>query len=88
MNAMTDLFFHGIVGEQAEKSAMAGRSLANRAGDNLWLCVANGMLGDVKERCGKIPEAEAARKEGASKLKDLPEALKRRLTLKANDGSK
>lgn len=80
MNAMTDMFFHGIIGEQAEKSAQAARTLAKRSGDKTWICVANSMCGEIKERCGKMGEANAAYKEANEGWHDLPDELQRRLT--------
>jgi hypothetical protein len=76
MNNMTTTFFTGIVGDQAEKSARTGRSLAKKSHDRLWIAVADGMYGDIMERCGKPAEAEAARREAESLVMDLPEALK------------
>jgi hypothetical protein len=73
MNVMTSRFFSQlIVGDQAEKSAHAARTLAKQGRNRLWTAVADGMYGDIKERCGKLQEAEAARKEGAMLAVDLP----------------
>lgn len=83
MNAMTDLFFQSIIGEQAEKSAQAARTLAKKSGDKLWLCVADNMFGEIKERCGKVPEARAAYKEANEAMKELPAALKQGLSMGA-----
>lgn len=79
MNVMTATFFTHIVGDQAEKSSKAGRSLAKKGQDRLWTAVADGMYGDIMERCGKAAEAEAARKEARSLMADLPESLKNSL---------
>ncbi|KXT13747.1 hypothetical protein AC579_10083 [Pseudocercospora musae] len=57
MNIMTDAFFHNIVGDQAEKSAKAGRTLALKSQDKLWTAVADGMYAETLERCGRFPEA-------------------------------
>ena len=84
MNVMTDLFFQGIIGEQAEKSAQAARTLAKKGDNKLWLCVADSMYGEIKERCGKMQEAEAARREGMACLKTLPDDLKGKLTVEAH----
>lgn len=86
MNAMTDLFFQSIIGEQAEKSAQAARTLAKRSGDKLWLCVADNMYGQIKERCGKNTEAAAAYKEAIEALKEAPEGVRQRLKVEAHDG--
>lgn len=76
---MTDLFFQSIVGEQAEQSARAARTLAKKGGDKLWLCVADNMFGEIKERCGKNAEAAAAYKEAVEVLEGVPEAVRGRL---------
>lgn len=75
MNLMTAMFFTDIVGEQAEKSAKAGRLLAKRCKDDLWICVADGMLADTLEKHGKMQEAQVVRQE-MMELKDkLPHNL-------------
>ena len=80
MNVMTDLFFRTtIVGDQAEKSSQAGRTLAKKGRDRVWTCVADGMYGDIMERCGKAKEAAAARKEAAEFYPTLPESLRNQL---------
>lgn len=82
MNAMTDLFFStSVVGDQAEKSGQTARTLAKRGGDNLWLCVADTMYGEILERCGKDALANGVRQEARSSLMALPEAVKQSLTL-------
>ena len=52
------------MGEQAEKSARAGLTLAKKGGDRLWWSVADGVLGDTLELQGKGAEAEGVRREG------------------------
>ena len=80
MNLMTENFFHHtIVGDQAEKAALAGRQLATKSRNKLWTIVADDMYGDIMERCGKTAEAETARKEAQRLLPDLPESLRNRL---------
>ena len=78
MNLMTDTFFKNtIVGEQAEKAASAGRSLAKKTRNSLWTTVADDMFADIMERCGKPREAEAARREAQALVLELPEALRK-----------
>lgn len=80
MNIMTSRFFaQAIVGEQAENGAHAARTLAKQGKNTLWVCVADQMYADIKERCGKSAEAEVARREGVALLEDLPESLKKSL---------
>lgn len=76
MNIMTDAFFHNIVGDQAEKSAKAGRTLALKSQDKLWTAVADGMYAETLEKCGKKVEAEQMRREAEQSLQRLPLALK------------
>ena len=80
MNIITSRFFStAIVGDQAEKSAHAARSLARQGKNKLWTAVADGMYSDIKERCGKLEEAHGARMEGASAFNELPKPLQERL---------
>lgn len=79
MNAMTTTFFTGIVGDQAEKSAKAGRSLAKMARSKLWMAVGDALAADVLQRCGKGEEAEKFRREGELLSEELPGSLKRML---------
>lgn len=76
MNIMTTLFFSNIVGEQAEKSAKAGRSLAKKSKDKLWTAVADRMYADTLVRCGKSADAQQVRREGEQTMQQLPPALK------------
>ncbi|KAK4505256.1 hypothetical protein PRZ48_003219 [Zasmidium cellare] len=76
MNIMTDLFFTNIVGGQAEKSAMAARSLATKSQDKLWTAVADDMCANTLERTGRIADAQSVRQEGQEALQHLPESLK------------
>ncbi len=78
MNAMTSRFFgNAIVGEQAEKSAQAARTLAKQGRNRLWAAVADGLLAEIKDRCGKPEEAEMVRREGLVMLEGLPQPLLR-----------
>ena len=80
MNVMTGTLFTNIVGEQAEKSARAAVSLARKSRHPLWMAVANGMYGDIMERCGKADEALTARTEARNLIPALPQGLKNSLT--------
>ena len=80
MNAMTDGFFRGIVGDQAENAVKASRTLAKKSGDRLWLCVADGMFAQVKTLCGKPAESDAAFNEAHSLWPGLPDRMKEMLT--------
>jgi hypothetical protein len=70
-------YFRGVVGEQAEKSARAGRAMAKRANDRLWASVTDEMLADTLERQGKADEAQGVREEGQRLIMGLPPGLKR-----------
>lgn len=70
-------YFRGVVGEQAEKSARAGRAMAKKANDRLWVSVTDEMLAETLERQGKNEEAAGVREEGHRVMNGLPEALKR-----------
>ncbi|KAJ5570275.1 uncharacterized protein N7459_009705 [Penicillium hispanicum] len=70
-------YFRGVVGEQAEKSARAGRAMAKRANDRLWASVTDEMLADTLERQGKGDEARGVREEGQRLIMGLPAGLKR-----------
>ncbi|KAJ5902509.1 hypothetical protein N7495_003037 [Penicillium taxi] len=70
-------YFRGVVGEQAEKSARAGRAMAKRANDRLWASVTDDMLADTLERQGKSDEARGVREEGQRLIMGLPAGLRR-----------
>ncbi|OJJ43782.1 hypothetical protein ASPZODRAFT_135808 [Penicilliopsis zonata CBS 506.65] len=70
-------YFRGVVGEQAEKSARAGRAMAKRANDRLWVSVTDEMLAETLEIQGKNDEARAVREEGQRIIMGLPPTLKR-----------
>ena len=84
MNNMRDLFFANIVGEQAEKSAKAGRSLASKTSNDLWLAVADGMLAETMELSGKFADAQRYKDEGMAAMERLPQSLRERLAANAN----
>lgn len=60
LSIMCNRFFVSVVGEQAEKSALAASVQANRSGNPLWMSVADGMLAQVYELNGKQSEATQA----------------------------
>ncbi|KAL5047833.1 hypothetical protein BDW71DRAFT_196578 [Aspergillus fruticulosus] len=70
-------YFRGVVGEQAEKSARAGRAMAGKASDRLWVSVTDDMLAETLERQGKGEEATSVREEGYRVMTNLPPALRR-----------
>ncbi|PWY83008.1 hypothetical protein BO70DRAFT_396240 [Aspergillus heteromorphus CBS 117.55] len=70
-------YFRGVVGEQAEKSARAGRAMAKKANDRLWVSVTDEMLAETLERQGKNDEAQGVREEGHRVMMGLPPPLKR-----------
>ena len=75
LNFMSWKFFRGNVGEQAEKSAKASQTLAQKCMDGLWMSVSAGVLGDTLEAAGRIEEAKRARESGAVTATALPEEL-------------
>lgn len=70
-------YFRGVVGEQAEKSARAGRAMAKKANDRLWVSVTDEMLAETLERQGKSEEAMGVRDEGQRVVMGLPGSLKK-----------
>ena len=74
---MSFKYFRGVVGAQAEKSARAGRAMAKKANDRLWVSVTDEMLAETLERQGKNDEAMGVREEGHRLMMGLPAALKR-----------
>ncbi|EED12456.1 conserved hypothetical protein [Talaromyces stipitatus ATCC 10500] len=70
-------YFRGVVGEQSEKSARAGRAMAKKANDRLWVTVTDQMLAETLDRQGKADEACSVREEADRLLMALPAALKR-----------
>jgi len=53
LNVMCSRFFSNVVGDQAEKSAMAASTQAANSGNALWRSVADGMLAQCYEVQGK-----------------------------------
>ena len=77
LGLMSWKYFKGVVGEQAEKSARAGHAMAKKAGNHLWVSVADAMLADTLEKQGKTTEAAAARDEAMRVALSLPDGLKK-----------
>lgn len=69
-------YFRGVVGEQSEKSARAGRAMAKKANDRLWVSVTDEMLAETLDRQGKAEEAQTVREEAHRVMMGLPPALK------------
>lgn len=64
LNLMRSCLFEGVVGDQAVKSAKAGRAQAHKAGNLLWMSVGEGMLAQTEEMQGQHEEAERLRVSG------------------------
>ncbi|KAI9813789.1 MAG: hypothetical protein M1827_003579 [Pycnora praestabilis] len=83
LNFMSWRFFRGVVGEQAEKSARAGMTLAKKGRNSLWTSVAGNMLADTLEVQGKFTEAATTRTEAIGLAESLSPGLYRMV---AEDG--
>jgi hypothetical protein len=70
LNLMCNKFFVGIVGDQAEKSAMAASVQAKKSGNKLWMSVADGLLARSFEIEGKNADAQRVMAE-ATRLANL-----------------
>ena len=77
LGLMSDKFFKGVVGEQAEKSARAGQAVARKNGNPLWISVTDGMLAETLEKQGKMAEAGMARQEAVRMLHAVPSDIKK-----------
>ena len=76
---LTQIFFTGISGEQAEKSAKAARATANNRRSGLWIAVADGMLEQTLGLLGKEVERKKIVAEGMEKIAKLPEGIRKKL---------
>ncbi|KAF2454418.1 cohesin loading factor [Lineolata rhizophorae] len=76
MAFMAAEFFTNILGEQAEKSAKAAKTLASRCKSGLWGVVAGAMFAETLEKHGKGREAAQMRAEVEANLGGLPEGLR------------
>jgi hypothetical protein len=75
---MTDKFFRGVVGDQAEKSAKASSAMARKSGSMLWTSVCDEMLAESLAIQGKRVEAERAKEDALRVAERLPVGLQRR----------
>lgn len=66
LNLMRSCLFESVVGDQAVKSAKAGRQQAQKAGNLLWMSVGEGMLAQTEEMQGQVEEAEVLRRSGTA----------------------
>lgn len=64
LNLMRSCLFDSVVGDQAVKSAKAGKAQAQKAGNLLWMSVGEGMLAQTEEMQGQVGEAERLRQSG------------------------
>lgn len=80
LSCMTEMFFRGIVGEQAIKSATAARSLAYKTHNSLWIAVTHKMYGDTAELCGEHDKAASARQQAGQAICGLSPELKKRIS--------
>jgi hypothetical protein len=76
---MTDKFFRGVVGDQAEKSARASSAMARKSGNVLWTSVCDEMLAESLATQGKRVEAERAKEDALRVAERLPVGLQRRI---------
>lgn len=79
MNTMTGQFFDGIVGKQAINSATAGRQLARRSQDPLWITVGDGMYREAIKRNGDMAGAVQAEQQVRMYMDKVPEGVRSRL---------
>lgn len=80
MNTMTERFFDGIVGKQAINSATAGRQLARRSQDPLWITVGDGLYRDTMKRNGDPAGAVQAEQQVRTFMGKLPDDVRTRLS--------
>lgn len=66
LNLMRAKLFQNIVGDQALKSAKAGAAQARKAGNRLWMSVAEGLLAQSYEVQGQMVEARQSWDQGAA----------------------
>ena len=79
LSFLTQIFFTGISGEQAEKSAKAARATASNWRSGLWTTVADGMLVQTLGLLGKEDERRKITADGMEKLAQLPESVRQKL---------
>lgn len=79
MNTMTAQFFDGIMGKQALQSASAGKALARRSQDSLWVSVGDGIYRDALVRSGDTAGAAQAEMQVQMVLEKVPAGVKSKL---------
>ncbi|KAI7327247.1 hypothetical protein KC315_g7241 [Hortaea werneckii] len=79
LSSMTEMFFRGIVGEQATKSSQAARSLAYKTQNKLWISVTNRMYADTLELCGEHDKAGPVRHAAEQAIATSSPGLKKRM---------
>ncbi|KAL9097744.1 MAG: hypothetical protein Q9165_000070 [Trypethelium subeluteriae] len=79
LSFLTQIFFTGISGEQAEKSARAARATAHNWHSGLWIVVADGMLEQTLGLLGKEDERRKIKTDALEKLSNLPEGVRKKL---------
>lgn len=79
MNTMTAQFFDGIMGKQALQSASAGKALARRSQDSLWVSVGDGIYRDALVRSGDMVGAAQAESQVKMVLDKVPAGVKSKL---------
>jgi hypothetical protein len=77
LSYMSWKIFSGVIGAQAEKSSWASRAMAQKAGNGLWVSVADNLLANTLDREGKTQQAMQIRNEALKNAATLPEALTR-----------
>lgn len=55
---MSNRFFKGVVGEQADKAGRAGKAMAGKWGNPMWVGVTGGVVAEGLEMRGLRAEAE------------------------------
>lgn len=79
MNTMTAQFFDGIMGKQALQSANAGKALARRSQDSLWVSVGDGIYRNALVRSGDMAGAAQAEMQVKMVLDKVPAGVKSKL---------
>jgi hypothetical protein len=75
LNFMTEKFFAGLLGEQAQKSAVTALGISRRGSSELWTSVAEGLLAECLETQGLSTDAEHIRGEAIHIAARLPAAM-------------
>ena len=72
-------FFDGIMGKQALQSANAGKALARRSQDSLWVSVGDGIYRNALVRSGDMAGAAQAEMQVKMVLDKVPAGVKSKL---------